>query len=114
MRILHQQTYQYGFFHALRLIECAYPEKPLIGQSKRPGDDPVRFGQEVSLAFEASTLSRFVPGNDGRPARLNQLFSVCLGRMGRCRCTLPNMSGSANTIIMTIPWLDSPIFSTTG
>ncbi len=79
---LRKEPFQYGFFHALRLIECAYPDKPLIGQSKRPIDDPVRFGQEVSLAFETSTLSKFVPGKDGKPARLNQLFLGLFGPNG--------------------------------
>lgn len=77
-----EAPYGYDFFHALRLIECAYPDKPLIGQSNRPSDDPVRFGQEVSMAFETSTLSKFVPAKDGKPARLNQLFFGLFGPNG--------------------------------
>lgn len=82
MAALKKAPYGFDFFHALRLIECAYPEKPLIGQSKRPIDDPVRFGQEVSLAFESSTLSKFIPSKDGKPARLNQLFLGLFGPNG--------------------------------
>ena len=76
------EVYKYGFFHALRLIECAYADKPLIGQSKRAKDDPVRFGQEVSLAFEPSTLSHFFPAKSARPPRLNQYFFGLFGANG--------------------------------
>lgn len=79
---LRAEPYQYGFFHALRLIECCYDNKPLIGKSKRPVDDAMRFGQEVSMAFESSTLSEFIPAKDGKPARLNQLFLGLFGPNG--------------------------------
>ncbi len=79
---LAAEPYQYGFFHALRLIECYHDDKPLIGQSKRPLEDAVRFGQEVSLAFETSTISRFITGKDGKPARLNQRFLGLFGPNG--------------------------------
>jgi type VI secretion system protein ImpH len=79
---LRKEPHQYGFFHALRLIECCYDDKPLIGQSKRPVDDAVRFGQEVSMAFESSTLSEFIPAKEGKPARLNQRFLGLFGPNG--------------------------------
>ncbi len=79
---LRQKPYQYSFFHALRLIECCYDDKPLIGQSKRPDDEVIRFGQEVSMAFETSTLSQFIPSTDGKPARLNQRFLGLFGPNG--------------------------------
>ena len=79
---LKSEPYKFGFFHALRLIECAYPEKPLIGQSKRPADDPVRFGQEVTLAFEPSTISQYIPSKSGHPPRLNEYFFGLFGPNG--------------------------------
>lgn len=79
---LQKEAYKYGFFHALRLLECAYTDKPLIGKSKRAEDDPVRFGQEVTLAFEPSTLSQFIPGKGGFPPRLNQYFLGLFGANG--------------------------------
>lgn len=79
---LLEQPHRYGFFHALRLIECRHDDKPLIGQSKRPSDDPVRFGQDVSMAFETSTLSEFIAGRDGKPARLTQRFLGLFGPNG--------------------------------
>ncbi|MBE0434413.1 MAG: type VI secretion system baseplate subunit TssG [Methylomicrobium sp.] len=79
---LRKEAYRYGFFHALRLLECNDSDKPLIGKSKRPVEDSVRFGQEVSMAFEPSTLSDYIPGKDGRPARLMQRFFGLFGPNG--------------------------------
>lgn len=79
---LQEEPYKFGFFHALRSIECAYPDKPLIGHAKRPSDDPVRFGQEVTLAFEPSTISRYIPSKNGHPPRLNEYFLGLFGPNG--------------------------------
>ncbi len=79
---LQKEPYKFGFFHALRLIECAYSDKPLIGQSKRPADDPVRFAQEVTLAFEPSTISQYVPAKAGKAARLKEYFFGLFGPNG--------------------------------
>ena len=79
---LQKEPYKFGFFHALRSIECAYPDKPLIGQSKRPSDDPVRFAQEVTLAFEPSTISRYIPAKNGHAPRLNEYFFGLFGSNG--------------------------------
>ncbi len=77
-----KEPYRFDFYHALRLIECCYDDKPLIGQSKRPHDDSVRFGQEVSMSFETSTLSRFIPAHEGKPVRLTQRFIGLFGPNG--------------------------------
>ncbi|MBU2570214.1 MAG: type VI secretion system baseplate subunit TssG [Gammaproteobacteria bacterium] len=79
---LLEQPHQYDFFHALRLIECSHDDKPLIGQSGRPVEDAVRFGQEVSMAFESSTLSQFITAHEGKPARLTQRFLGLFGPNG--------------------------------
>lgn len=74
LALLADKAYKFSFFHALRLIECVYNDKPKLGTSKRPVEDGVRFGQEVSMAFETSTLAEFKWGKDGRPPRLTQRF----------------------------------------
>ena len=79
---LREESYKFGFFHALRLIECAYSDKPLIGQSKRPADDPVRFAQEITLAFEPSTISQYIPAKAGKAARLTEYFFGLFGPNG--------------------------------
>ncbi|MCA9266433.1 MAG: type VI secretion system baseplate subunit TssG, partial [Planctomycetales bacterium] len=53
---LEQRTPEYDFFQALRLIESAHPDRPPLGRSQRAADDPIRLGQEPSVAFSPSTL----------------------------------------------------------
>lgn len=74
--------YAYDFFAALRLLECAYPDKPRIGQSLRPHDDAVRFGQSPSLAFEHTMLASFKPAADGVAAKMDVNFMGLLGANG--------------------------------
>jgi type VI secretion system protein ImpH len=73
----------FDFFQALRRIECAYPDKPRLGESVQPGkDEPVRLGQEVSLSFAPSALAAFLPGADGAPPRLQVSFMGLSGPNG--------------------------------
>lgn len=61
---------RFDFNAALRLLECAYPQKPRIGESLKPQDDPLRFGQSPSLAFAPGVVDRLELGHEGRPGRL--------------------------------------------
>jgi len=79
---LHREPYRYGFYQALRRIESYYGNKPRIGASLRPAEDPVRFAQEPSMAFAPSTLSRFDYSHDGFPPRLSVLFFGLFGPNG--------------------------------
>ncbi len=64
-------------FHALRIIEAAHPEAPRLGTSRRPSQDPVRLGQEAELAFPPSTIAKYLPPKDGRPAKvINRAFGL--------------------------------------
>lgn len=74
--------HSFDFYQAVRLIECAFPAHPRIGESRRPQDDPVRFGQEPSAAFATSTLFAFVAGEDGRPPWLVENFFGMYGANG--------------------------------
>lgn len=80
-RALAREPYRYGFFQALRRIECANPDKAKIGCSVKPSDDAIRLGQEPSLAFAPSTLSSFeISANT--PPRLSVLFFGLFGPNG--------------------------------
>lgn len=79
---LREEPCKFNFFQALRLIECAFGEKPRIGSSLRIADDPVRLGQEPSMAFSPSSLASFKPGDDGRPWRLDVFFLGLFGPNG--------------------------------
>lgn len=72
----------FDFFQALRRIEAAYPEKPRLGESVRPADEPVRLGQEPSLAFAPSALAGFLPGANGGPRRMLVRFLGLTGPNG--------------------------------
>ena len=55
---LQKEPYRYDFFQVMRLLECVYKDKFRFGQSQRPSlEPPIRLGQEISLAFEAATLT---------------------------------------------------------
>jgi len=72
----------FGFLQALRLIECLYPNSPRLGTSRRPGDDPIRIGQEPSMTFESASLSTFTPDHDGKPHKLMVRLLGLLGPNG--------------------------------
>lgn len=53
---IFESPWDHDFFLALRRIECAWPEFPRIGTSRALRQDPVRFGQFLSLGFGTSAL----------------------------------------------------------
>jgi type VI secretion system protein ImpH len=80
---LLKELYRYGFFQVMRFLECAYKDKARFGQSQRPGlEPPIRFGQEVSLTFETSTLSSFRLRKAGLMPVLKQRFMGLFGTNG--------------------------------
>jgi len=81
-KALHDEPYTFGFFNALRLLECAHKDKPRIGQSLRPIDDPVRLLQTPSMSFAPSTLSKFEPQTKEGPAKLSSYFFGLFGPNG--------------------------------
>jgi type VI secretion system protein ImpH len=79
---LAQAPWAFDFFQALRRIESVFAERPRLGRSLRPAEDPVRLSQEASMAFAPSTLSAFEEQDGGRPPRLEQRFFGLLGPNG--------------------------------
>jgi len=59
----HPESFE--FFEALRRLECAFPERPRLGQSTKVSDDFVRLGQTPSLAFAPRTVDSYQPGGGG-------------------------------------------------
>ncbi|MET0390590.1 MAG: type VI secretion system baseplate subunit TssG [Polyangiales bacterium] len=82
LHALESEPYRYDLFQALRRLECAYLEHPRIGEALRPVDEPIRFAQEPSLIAAPSTIARFEPQTNGKPARLTQYFFGLLGPEG--------------------------------
>lgn len=81
-RALEAEPYAFDFFQAVRRLECLHRDKPRVGRSVRPADDPVRLGQAPSLAFAPATLTAFRPGAEGQPPRLSGYFFGLTGPNG--------------------------------
>lgn len=84
---LQQTPWGFDFFQALRRLECAYPDNPRLGYSRRPADDPIRLAQQPSLAFAPSTLAAFKPAATTEtgatlPSRLEVFFFGLFGPNG--------------------------------
>ncbi len=79
---LHALPSSYDFHAVLRRLESLYRQLPRWGEAARPSDEPLRLGQEPSLAFQRSTVTAFEPGEDGRPGRLWTGFLGLLGPSG--------------------------------
>jgi type VI secretion system protein ImpH len=82
LQALAERPYELGFFSALRRLECLHRDRPRLGTSARPADDPVRLCQEPSLLFAPSTLTAFTPQPEGRPPRLSVAFFGLFGPNG--------------------------------
>ena len=81
LRALAQAPQAFDFYRAVRLMECAYADRPRVGSDNRAAAEPVRFGQVPSLAFAPTTVAGFetLPG---KPPRLLVNFLGLLGPNG--------------------------------
>ena len=79
---LRESPQRFDLFQALRRIECAHPDRPRWGESRRLEEDAVRLGQEPSLAFAPATLAGFEPGDENRPPRLRVFHPGMFGPNG--------------------------------
>lgn len=79
---LMEKPYAYDFFAAVRRIECSKHAGRRVGASLRLRDDPIRFAQEPSLAFAASTLQAYSPGKAGAADRMTVNFMGLFGPNG--------------------------------
>ena len=82
LRGLEQFPEGFDFYRAVRLLECAHPEKPRVGTDNRANTEPVRFGQAPSLSFAPSTVAGYEPPADGKPPKLLVNFMGLLGPNG--------------------------------
>ena len=67
---LAHEAFRFDLFYTLRRIEAAHPRLPLLGRAARPADEPLRVGQEPSLAFAPSSIVALEPAREGIPPRL--------------------------------------------
>ncbi len=82
LKEIQQTPYRFGFFQAVRRINCHFSDMALTGTAYRPSDDPVRFGQTPYTNFAPSTLNSLeFDGPRGVP-RLSQRFLGLFGPNG--------------------------------
>jgi type VI secretion system protein ImpH len=75
----------FDYYQLLRRLESLYcdrPERPRFGAGARPADEPIRVGQDPSLAFALRPLAGLAPGKNGSPPRLSVNFFGLLGPNG--------------------------------
>lgn len=76
---LRDKPEAFDFFEAARRLECAHPDRPLLGRSAKPSDDFVRLCQTPTLAFAPRMIDKYQPASAGKPARLHGLFFGLFG-----------------------------------
>ena len=54
---LEQHPDGFDLFQALRRVECAFPDRPRLGEALHAAEEPVRLAQEPSLAFAVSVIA---------------------------------------------------------
>jgi type VI secretion system protein ImpH len=72
----------FDFFRAVRLLEARHADRPRVGASIDPREDPVRFGQHPYLTFARSTIESFAEGGVNGPHRLFINFMGLFGPNG--------------------------------
>jgi type VI secretion system protein ImpH len=82
LREIQQAPWEYGFYSAVRMINCRFQDKARTGQAFRPSDDVIRFGQVPYTNFAPATLKslEFI-GPKGTP-HLAQRFMGLWGPNG--------------------------------
>jgi type VI secretion system protein ImpH len=79
---LEREPYEFDFHVALRRIEVAFRDRPRLGTAVRPAEEPVRLGQDPSMAFAPAELTAFTAPRDGAPGRLSIAFLGLFGPNG--------------------------------
>ncbi|WP_280190998.1 type VI secretion system baseplate subunit TssG [Delftia sp. PS-11] len=67
---LREQPYRFDLMHSLRYLQARHPELPRLGTASRPRDEPLRMGQDPSLAFAPATIAEVLPSRAGEPERM--------------------------------------------
>jgi type VI secretion system protein ImpH len=79
---LEAAPHRYDFYQTLRRLECLYADRPRWGRARRPGDEPIRNGQDPDLSFAPAPLASFERGSGERPPRLQVRLFGLLGPNG--------------------------------
>lgn len=66
----------------MRVLDSTYPELPRAGEAQHPAEEPIRLGQDPSLAFVTSPITRYRPRTSKRTAQLRVGFLGMFGPQG--------------------------------
>lgn len=67
---LRDRPDDFDLFFALRVLQAQHPTLPRFGKAARPQAEPIRLGQDPSMAFAPSTIAEMLPAAAGQPQRL--------------------------------------------
>jgi type VI secretion system protein ImpH len=67
LEVVASVPHQFDFYQLMRRLESLSPDLPKLGTAARPTDEPIRLGQEPSLAFPPAPLAGVLPGRSGPP-----------------------------------------------
>ncbi|MCG6986484.1 MAG: type VI secretion system baseplate subunit TssG, partial [Thiocapsa sp.] len=70
LEALEREPWRFGFLDTLRRLECAYADRPRLGEAARAIDEPIRLGQEPSMIFAPAEIAALERPEAGRPPRL--------------------------------------------
>jgi type VI secretion system protein ImpH len=70
------------FFAAMRKLEGLFRDAPRFGEALDPALEPVRFGQDPSLAFRGSALTEVRDGDEATPAQVRVSYFGAFGPHG--------------------------------
>ncbi|HEY3256156.1 MAG TPA: type VI secretion system baseplate subunit TssG [Polyangiaceae bacterium] len=79
---LTQHPQRFDFHQTLRRLQNLFEKSPRWGTAAHPSDEPIRFGQDPTLAFGSSMLTAFEPPAEDRPGKLSVAFFGLFGPHG--------------------------------
>jgi len=80
--LLGGSTLHLTFYAAMRKLESLFRSAPRFGEAGDPALEPVRLGQDPSLAFQASALTNVRDGDQASPARVRMSYFGAFGPHG--------------------------------
>jgi len=78
---LEADLHRINFYRLCQLLEKRHPDRPLMGSSSHPADDPVRFAPHPGMGFPASELKavEYDEDDDNRPPLIRTTFMGMYG-----------------------------------
>ena len=82
LQLWADSPWKFDYFAVMRRLEATAQSSPRWGRALLPSAEPIRVGQEPSLAFAPASFSRFEAATAHSPPRLRQQFFGYIGPNG--------------------------------